>query len=147
MNGVGIDSRWIPAAAAVSSAPDIASEERDGLGQRPHGALRDRIGGQDHLAGPGLAHRAQRGGDAVGRAGQRGRRRVVGALSGAAAETDEHAGAAGDPGAPALTGSADSIAAALREMGEAGADEVILVADPITERSVRTLAEAVALVG
>ena len=51
-----------------------------------------------------------------------------------------------DPEAPALTGTADSIAATLREMGEAGAGEVILVADPITERSVRTLAEAVALV-
>ena len=50
-----------------------------------------------------------------------------------------------DPGAPALTGSPDAIAAALREMADAGADEVILVADPITERSVRTLAEAVAL--
>lgn len=51
-----------------------------------------------------------------------------------------------DPQAPALTGSPDRIAAALREMAGAGADEVILVAYPITERSVRTLAEAVALV-
>ena len=51
-----------------------------------------------------------------------------------------------DPAAPALTGSPDAIAARLREMAEAGADEVILVADPITERSVRTLADAVALV-
>jgi probable F420-dependent oxidoreductase len=46
--------------------------------------------------------------------------------------------------APALTGSPERIAAALREYGEAGADEVILVADPITERSVRSLGEAVA---
>jgi alkanesulfonate monooxygenase SsuD/methylene tetrahydromethanopterin reductase-like flavin-dependent oxidoreductase (luciferase family) len=47
--------------------------------------------------------------------------------------------------APALTGPPARIAAALREFGEAGADELILVADPITERSVRTLAEALAL--
>ena len=46
--------------------------------------------------------------------------------------------------APALTGGTERIAATLREFGEAGADELILVADPITERSVRTLAEVVA---
>jgi probable F420-dependent oxidoreductase len=47
--------------------------------------------------------------------------------------------------APALTGPPERIAATLREFGEAGADEVILVADPINERSIRTLAEALAL--
>ena len=31
---------------------------------------------------------------------------------------------------------------ALRELGEAGADEVIVVASPITERSIRALGEA-----
>ena len=47
---------------------------------------------------------------------------------------------------PPLTGTPRRIAARMRELGEAGADEVILVADPITERSVRSLAEVVALV-
>jgi probable F420-dependent oxidoreductase len=50
------------------------------------------------------------------------------------------------PEAPPLEGSPERIAAALREMAEAGADEVILVADPITERSIRELAEVVAIV-
>ena len=45
--------------------------------------------------------------------------------------------------APALHGSPERIAATLREFGEAGADEVIVVADPITERSVQELAEVV----
>jgi probable F420-dependent oxidoreductase len=49
--------------------------------------------------------------------------------------------------APPLTGSPASIAEALRELAQAGADEAILVVDPITERSVRELAEVVALVG
>jgi uncharacterized protein (DUF849 family) len=40
--------------------------------------------------------------------------------------------------APPLTGA--SIAAELRALGEAGADEAILVVDPITERSIRSLA-------
>jgi alkanesulfonate monooxygenase SsuD/methylene tetrahydromethanopterin reductase-like flavin-dependent oxidoreductase (luciferase family) len=48
------------------------------------------------------------------------------------------------PGVTALTGSAADIAAGLRAMGEAGADEVILVCDPITEASIRTLGEVVA---
>jgi alkanesulfonate monooxygenase SsuD/methylene tetrahydromethanopterin reductase-like flavin-dependent oxidoreductase (luciferase family) len=43
-----------------------------------------------------------------------------------------------------VTGSPDAIAAVVRELGEAGADEVILVVDPITERSVRELGEVVA---
>jgi probable F420-dependent oxidoreductase len=50
------------------------------------------------------------------------------------------------PEAPPLEGSPERIAAALRELGEAGADEAILVASPITERSIRRLAEVVALV-
>jgi probable F420-dependent oxidoreductase len=49
------------------------------------------------------------------------------------------------PDAPPLEGSPDRIAAAVRELAQAGADEVILVADPITERSVRELSEVVAL--
>jgi probable F420-dependent oxidoreductase len=54
----------------------------------------------------------------------------------------------GPPAAPPpVTGSAEKIAAALRELAEAGADEAILVVDPITERSVRELAEVVALIG
>jgi alkanesulfonate monooxygenase SsuD/methylene tetrahydromethanopterin reductase-like flavin-dependent oxidoreductase (luciferase family) len=50
------------------------------------------------------------------------------------------------PGTAALEGSPERIAAGLRELGEAGADEVIVVASPITERSIRELAEALALV-
>jgi len=45
-------------------------------------------------------------------------------------------------GPPPVRGSASEIAFALRELGEAGADEVIVVADPITERSIRELGEA-----
>jgi alkanesulfonate monooxygenase SsuD/methylene tetrahydromethanopterin reductase-like flavin-dependent oxidoreductase (luciferase family) len=48
--------------------------------------------------------------------------------------------------APPLEGSPERIAAGLRELGEAGADEAILVVSPITERSIRSLAEVVALV-
>ena len=48
--------------------------------------------------------------------------------------------------APPLTGAPDRIAAALRELGEAGADEAILVVDPITERSIRELGEVVSAV-
>jgi alkanesulfonate monooxygenase SsuD/methylene tetrahydromethanopterin reductase-like flavin-dependent oxidoreductase (luciferase family) len=40
-----------------------------------------------------------------------------------------------------VTGSADQIAAALRELAEAGADEIIVVADPITEASIRALGD------
>jgi probable F420-dependent oxidoreductase len=46
-----------------------------------------------------------------------------------------------DSDAPPVTGSADQIAAVLRELHDAGADEAILVVDPITERSIRELAE------
>jgi alkanesulfonate monooxygenase SsuD/methylene tetrahydromethanopterin reductase-like flavin-dependent oxidoreductase (luciferase family) len=49
-------------------------------------------------------------------------------------------------GAEPVSGSAERIAAAVRELGEAGADEVIFVVDPIEEASVRRLAEVVALV-
>jgi alkanesulfonate monooxygenase SsuD/methylene tetrahydromethanopterin reductase-like flavin-dependent oxidoreductase (luciferase family) len=50
------------------------------------------------------------------------------------------------PEAPAVEGPPDRIAAALRELGEAGADEAILVVSPITERSIRELGEVLALV-
>jgi alkanesulfonate monooxygenase SsuD/methylene tetrahydromethanopterin reductase-like flavin-dependent oxidoreductase (luciferase family) len=44
--------------------------------------------------------------------------------------------------APPLTGSRDRIAAGIRELAEAGADEAILVVTPITERTIRALGEA-----
>jgi alkanesulfonate monooxygenase SsuD/methylene tetrahydromethanopterin reductase-like flavin-dependent oxidoreductase (luciferase family) len=47
--------------------------------------------------------------------------------------------------APPLEGSAAEVASRLRELAEAGADEVILVVSPITERSIRELAEVLAL--
>ncbi|MFM7719076.1 MAG: LLM class flavin-dependent oxidoreductase [Actinomycetota bacterium] len=43
---------------------------------------------------------------------------------------------------PPVTGSPEDVAAALRAFGEAGADEVILVVDPITEGSIRALGAA-----
>jgi alkanesulfonate monooxygenase SsuD/methylene tetrahydromethanopterin reductase-like flavin-dependent oxidoreductase (luciferase family) len=43
-----------------------------------------------------------------------------------------------------VTGSPDAIAGVLRELADAGADEAILVVDPITERSVRALGAVVA---
>jgi alkanesulfonate monooxygenase SsuD/methylene tetrahydromethanopterin reductase-like flavin-dependent oxidoreductase (luciferase family) len=46
---------------------------------------------------------------------------------------------------PPLTGSPRDIARSLQELAEAGADEAILVVDPITERSIRQLAQVVAL--
>lgn len=49
-------------------------------------------------------------------------------------------------GVPPIEGSAGQIGARIRELAEAGADEVILVVSPITERSVRELAEAIAQV-
>jgi probable F420-dependent oxidoreductase len=52
-----------------------------------------------------------------------------------------------DPGAPPVTGSPEAIGEAIGAMGEAGADEVILVVDPITERSIETLGGALALRG
>jgi probable F420-dependent oxidoreductase len=45
--------------------------------------------------------------------------------------------------APPIEGSPDQVAARIRELADAGADEVILVVSPITERSIRLLGEAV----
>jgi probable F420-dependent oxidoreductase len=47
---------------------------------------------------------------------------------------------------PPLEGTPEQIAARLRDLDEAGADEAILVADPVTEGSIRWLGEVVALV-
>ena len=47
--------------------------------------------------------------------------------------------------APPLTGSGERIAAGLRELASAGADEAILVLSPITEGSIRDLGRALAL--
>jgi alkanesulfonate monooxygenase SsuD/methylene tetrahydromethanopterin reductase-like flavin-dependent oxidoreductase (luciferase family) len=44
-------------------------------------------------------------------------------------------------GVTPLAGGLDRIGAGLREIAEAGADELILVCDPITERSIRLLGE------
>jgi probable F420-dependent oxidoreductase len=46
---------------------------------------------------------------------------------------------------PPLEGSMERIAAGLRELAEAGADEAILVVSPITELSIRELREALAI--
>jgi len=43
-----------------------------------------------------------------------------------------------------VRGPAERIALALRELRDAGADETILVVDPITEGSIRELGEVVA---
>jgi alkanesulfonate monooxygenase SsuD/methylene tetrahydromethanopterin reductase-like flavin-dependent oxidoreductase (luciferase family) len=51
------------------------------------------------------------------------------------------------PEAPPLEGPARRIASNLSEFAEAGADEVILVVSPISERSIRELAEVLALLG
>jgi probable F420-dependent oxidoreductase len=50
-----------------------------------------------------------------------------------------------DPAAPPVTGPPASIAATLGAMAEAGADEVILVVDPITEASIGELGGVLAL--
>jgi probable F420-dependent oxidoreductase len=50
---------------------------------------------------------------------------------------------ASTPEAPPLEGSARRIASSLSEFAEAGADEAILVVNPISERSIRELAEVV----
>jgi alkanesulfonate monooxygenase SsuD/methylene tetrahydromethanopterin reductase-like flavin-dependent oxidoreductase (luciferase family) len=49
------------------------------------------------------------------------------------------------PDAPPVEGSPERIAATLRELAEAGADEAILVVSPIAERSIRELADVVAM--
>ena len=48
-------------------------------------------------------------------------------------------------GVPPLEGSPERIAAGLRDLAEAGADEAILVISPITERSIRLLGETLAV--
>lgn len=49
-----------------------------------------------------------------------------------------------DPAAPPVTGSAATIVGAIEAMAGAGADEVILVVDPITEASIEWLGSALA---
>jgi len=51
-----------------------------------------------------------------------------------------------DPAVRPLEGPAERIAAGLQEFAEAGADEIILVLSPITEGSIRMLAEPLALI-
>jgi alkanesulfonate monooxygenase SsuD/methylene tetrahydromethanopterin reductase-like flavin-dependent oxidoreductase (luciferase family) len=65
---------------------------------------------------------------------------VLVALEGSGAERPSR------PDVPPLDGTPDRIAAALRELGDAGADEVILVVDPISERSIRELGQVAALI-
>jgi alkanesulfonate monooxygenase SsuD/methylene tetrahydromethanopterin reductase-like flavin-dependent oxidoreductase (luciferase family) len=48
-------------------------------------------------------------------------------------------------GVPPLEGSPDRIAAGLRDLAKAGADEAILVVSPITEGSIRALGEVLAI--
>ena len=48
------------------------------------------------------------------------------------------------PDAPPVEGSPEQIAATLRELADAGADEAILVVSPIAERSIRQLGDVVA---
>jgi alkanesulfonate monooxygenase SsuD/methylene tetrahydromethanopterin reductase-like flavin-dependent oxidoreductase (luciferase family) len=50
------------------------------------------------------------------------------------------------PEAPPLEGTAEQLAGRLRELADAGADEVILVVSPIAERSIRLLGDVVAAV-
>jgi probable F420-dependent oxidoreductase len=50
-----------------------------------------------------------------------------------------------EDGVVPLEGSMERIAAGLRDLGEAGANEAILVVSPITERSIRDLEETLAL--
>ena len=100
----------------------------DGYGNAPEGfaKLNDRITGAARDAGrdPGEIDRSAC---------------VLVALAGARGERPDA------PDARPLEGSADQIAATLRELADAGADEAILVVDPITERSIDELGEVVAL--
>ncbi len=102
----------------------------DGYGNAPEGfaKLNDRITGAAREAGrdPGEIDRSAC---------------VLVALAGAHGERS----AALD--ARPLEGSADQMAATLLELADAGADEAILVVDPITERSIDELGEVVALLG
>jgi alkanesulfonate monooxygenase SsuD/methylene tetrahydromethanopterin reductase-like flavin-dependent oxidoreductase (luciferase family) len=45
---------------------------------------------------------------------------------------------------PPIEGSPGQVAERLRELADAGADEIIVVANPITERSIRTLGDTLA---
>jgi alkanesulfonate monooxygenase SsuD/methylene tetrahydromethanopterin reductase-like flavin-dependent oxidoreductase (luciferase family) len=49
-----------------------------------------------------------------------------------------------EPDVPPIEGTTAQIAAALLELADAGADEIIIVASPIDERSIRRLGEVVA---
>jgi alkanesulfonate monooxygenase SsuD/methylene tetrahydromethanopterin reductase-like flavin-dependent oxidoreductase (luciferase family) len=49
------------------------------------------------------------------------------------------------PDAPPVEGSPERIAATLRELADAGANEAILVVSPISERSIRELGDVVAM--
>jgi alkanesulfonate monooxygenase SsuD/methylene tetrahydromethanopterin reductase-like flavin-dependent oxidoreductase (luciferase family) len=49
-----------------------------------------------------------------------------------------------EEGVAPIGGSPEGIAGALRDVADAGADEAILVADPITESSIRTLGAVLA---
>ena len=51
-----------------------------------------------------------------------------------------------EPGVAPLKGDASAVAAGIRAMADAGADEVILVCDPITVSSVASLGRAIAAV-
>jgi alkanesulfonate monooxygenase SsuD/methylene tetrahydromethanopterin reductase-like flavin-dependent oxidoreductase (luciferase family) len=100
----------------------------DGYGNTPEGfaKLNDRISGAARDAGrdPGEIDRSAC--VFVAPAGSRGERPAT-------------------PDAPPLDGPAGQIAATLRELAEAGADEAILVVDPITGRSIDELGEVVGL--
>ena len=100
----------------------------DGYGNSPEGfaKLNDRI--------TGAARDAGRDPDEIDRSAC-----VLVALAGARGER------ADTPDARPIEGPADQIAATLRELADAGADEAILVVDPITERSIDELGEVVAL--
>jgi alkanesulfonate monooxygenase SsuD/methylene tetrahydromethanopterin reductase-like flavin-dependent oxidoreductase (luciferase family) len=50
-----------------------------------------------------------------------------------------------EPGSPPLQGSMEQIAGGLRSFAEAGADEAILVVNPISERSIRHLGEGLSI--
>jgi probable F420-dependent oxidoreductase len=52
-----------------------------------------------------------------------------------------------DPSAPPVTGSPAALAEAIEAMGRAGADEVILVVDPITEASIEKLGGSLSSLG
>ena len=56
---------------------------------------------------------------------------------------DNARGRPDEPGVTPLEGSLDEVGAGLRAIAEAGADELILVLDPITEASIRTLGDVV----